>query len=265
MPRTLRNLLLSSVPLALLVCTASVFLITRASIETNVPATQGSAASQADRGPRNLFLQPDAFRFSRRLGKRFGPSSRAASVITGFVTIDGVQRPVTITRRQTRKGENVELNLAGRSLTWNADEGARAVSSPPNVTERLVIERLTYDSPDYFVLAQLRGASYFTVAQNVRPDNAPDEYDGPVWTVIRVDDPQLDEAVRPASSWRLYYLNSQTGLIDRIVSQSGGETVAAEIVNWSQQSGEKAPSQITWSIGGRVVMSYQSTSVSHNE
>lgn len=264
MPRMLRNLLLCSV-LALLVCATSVFLITRASIETNVPATQGSAASQADRGPRNLFVQPEAFRFSRRLGKRFAPASRAAAVITGFVTIDGVQRHLTLTRRQTRKGEDVELNLAGRPLTWNADTGARAVSSLPSATERLVIERLTYDSPDYFILAQLRGASYFTVAQNVRPENAPDDYNGPVWTVVRVDDPQHDEAVRPASSWRLYYLNSQTGLIDRIVSQSGGETVAAEIVNWSQQSGEKAPSQITWSIDGRVVMSYQSTSVSHNE
>lgn len=260
-----RNLLLCSVSLALLVCATSVFLITRASIETNVSATQSSSASQADRGPRNLFLQPEAFRFSRRLGKRFSPSSRAASVITGFVTLDGVQRPVSITRRQTHKGENIELNLAGRSLSWNADTGTQAVSSLPSATERLVIERLTYDSPDYFVLAQLRGASYFTVAQNVRPENAPDDYNGPVWTVVRVEEPQLDESVRPASPWRLYYLNSQTGLIDRIVSQSGGETVEAEIVNWSQQSGEKAPSQITWSIGGRVVMSYQSTFVSHNE
>jgi hypothetical protein len=119
-------------------------------------------------------------------------------VITGFVTIDGIQRPVTITRRQTRKGENVELNLAGRSLTWNADEGARAVSSSPSVTERLVIERLTYDSPDYFVLAQLRGASYFTVAQNVRPENAPDEYDGPVWTVIRVDESATRRSSAPS-------------------------------------------------------------------
>lgn len=264
MPRMLRNLLLC-VPLALLVCATSVFLVTRASIETFMPASQGSATSQADRGPRNLFLQPEAFRFSRRLGKRFDPSSRAASVLTGTVTIDGVQHHVALKRRQTRKGENVELTFAGRFLTWKAEEGARAVASLPSETERLVIERLTYDSPDYFVLAQLRGASYFTVAQNVRPENAPDNYDGPVWTVVRVEDPQRDEAVRPASSWRLYYLNSQTGLVDRIVSQSGNETVEAEIVNWSQQSGEKTPSQITWSIGGRVLMSYQSTSVSHNE
>jgi hypothetical protein len=264
MPPMLRNLVLCSVPLALLVCAASVFLTTRASIETTESTTQGSA-SPGDSIPRNVFMQPEAFRVSQRLGQRFNPSSRATSMLTGFLTIDGVERPVTITRRQTRNGENVELVLAGRLMTWTAEEGARAVSGVPSETERLVIERLTYDSPDYFVLAQLRGASYHTVAQNVRPENAPDNYGGPLWTIVRVEDPQLDERVRPASPWRLYYLNSQTGLVDRIVSQSGGETVEAEIVNWSQQSGEKTPLQITWSTGGRVVMSYQSTSVSHNE
>jgi hypothetical protein len=263
MSRTPRNHLLCLVSLAVLVCVTSAFLITRASIDTSAPATQVAAPAQVERGPRNLFLQPEALRVSRRLGKRFGPSSRAASVLTGIVTIAASEQPVTITRSKSEKGENVELLVASRGFTWGAEEGTRAASGTPTDLEHLLIERLVYDSPDYFVLAQLRGASYFTVAQNVRPENAPDNYDGPLWTVVRIDDPQSNQAARPKSSWRLYYINSQTGLIDRIVSHLNDETVEAQITSWTEQSGEKTPSQITWSVAGRAVMSYQVTSVSH--
>src|SRR5262249_23229776 len=100
---------------------------------------------------------------------------------------------------------------------------------------------------------------------NVRPGNAPDDYSGPLFTVVRVDGPQSVEASRSKNSWRLYYINSQTGLIDRIVSQLGNQDVEAEISAWSEVSGEKLPSRITWSISGRTVMSYQLSSVSADE
>jgi hypothetical protein len=174
------------------------------------------------------------------------------------------QQVLSITRRQVGDGESVELLSAGRVLTWSASEGAKVALSAPTADERLLVERLIYDSPDYFVLAQLRGASYFRVAQNVRPPEAPDNYTGPLWTVVRVDEPQIEESVRPRSSWRLYYINSNTGLIDRIVSRLGDETVEAEIISWTEHDGEKIPSQVTWSIAGRAVMNYQVTSVNQS-
>ena len=189
----------------------------------------------------------------------------ATSAMSANLTIAGSDQRVTVTRRQVAKGESVELSLAGRLLTWNVEEGTRSISSTPTSTERLLLERLIYDSPDYFVLAQIRGASYSTVAGNVRPSGAPDNYDGPLWTVVRVDEPPAKETPNPQSNWRLYYINSQTGLIDRIVSQIDGESVEAEISAWHESSGEKTPSHITWSSGGRVVMTYQLTSVSHSK
>lgn len=265
MSQTQRNLLPVVVCLGL-VSVASAFLISRASIDASALATtrQVSAAAAVARGPKNRFLQPEAVRVSRRLGKRFGSSSRAVSVLTGTITVGENAQPVTLTRRLSETGESVELLGASGALTWRSDEGARAPSRTPTAFERLLIERLVYDSPDYFVLAQLRGASYFTVARNVRPENAPDYYDGPLRTVVRIDDPQSNEAVRPTSSWRLYYINSHTGLIDRIVSQLNDETVEARITSWTEQSGEKTPSEIIWSVGTRTVMSYQVISVSHN-
>ena len=263
MSRLLRGLRLCSVSLAVLVCSTSAFLITRAAIERSASVTPVSAPISGDRDPRNIVRQPEALRLGQRLGKRLGPSSRAAAVVGGRVTTGGGDQLVTITRRETRKGEDVELVLNGRALRWNAQEGVQAVSTTE--TERVLFERIIFDSPDYFVLAQLHGAGYFTVARNVRPPGVPDDYSGPLWTIVRVDEPQTAVALQPTSPWRLFYINSATGLIDRIVSRLGDETVEALISSWTEQSGEKVPAQITWSIAGRPVMSYQATSFSHNE
>jgi hypothetical protein len=257
------SFLLSGACIAVVTCATSAVLITLASIKSQPASTQiGKTANTVFR---NRYLQPEALRVSRRLGKRFTSSVATASSIAATVTIAGNEQPVTITRRQQETSETVELGLAARLLTWTANDGTKTASGTPTDEERLLLERLTYDSPDYFVLAQLRGASYFTVARNVRPEKAADSYDGPLWTIVRVDDPQSDQTLRPKSSWRLYYINSQTGLIDRIVSQLGDETVEAEISAWTEVSGEKVPSSITWSSSGRILMTYQLSSFSRSE
>ena len=116
------------------------------------------------------------------------------------------------------------------------------------------MERLIYDSPDYFVLAQLTGASYYTVVRNLRPDDAPDNYEGPLWTVVRVDDPSHDEQARAGSRWRLFHLNTITGLIDRIISEEQGQKIEAGFSDWTERSGEKFPATITWTSNGQVLM-----------
>lgn len=263
MSRMLRSLRLCSVSLVVLVGLTSVFFITRASIATST--TQPSAPIPTDRDSRNIYRQPEAMRMGQRLGKRLGPSSHAAEVTAGRVMSADGDHWVSITRRQTKKGEDVELFLDGRALRWNAQDGTPGNLNSTTETDRVLFERLAFDSPDYFVLAQLHGAAYFTVARNVRPPDVPDDYAGPLWTIVRVEEPPATGALQPTSPWRLYYINSDTGLIDHIVSRLGDETTEARISSWTEQSGEKVPSQITWSIDGRVVMSYQATSVSHNE
>jgi hypothetical protein len=208
-------------------------------------------------------MQPEAVRVARRLGKRFNPSSRTASVLTGTLTIDGSAQPVTITRSQSNQGESIDLLVASRALTWRAEEGARAAASTLIDMERQLVERLVYDCPDYFVLAQLRGASYYTVARNVRPDYAPDNYDGPLWTVVRVEEPRSDEPNKQlVSRWRLFYLNSSTGLIDKVVSEEQGQPLEASFSDWTEQSGEKFPAVVTWTSQGKPVMTFNLTNLS---
>lgn len=265
MSRKSKTFTLCAVSVGIVACATGIFLITRASAESPTPNTQVAAQRPNTRGPRNLFLRPEALSVSRRLGNRFKPSSRAVSTTTGNLTMGGSQQPVTIVRRQTETGEMVELLVGSRGLTWGDGEGIRAGSGPPTETERLLVERLILDSPDQFVLAQLRGASYFTVARTVRPNDAGDDYRGPLWNLVRVDEARQDESVRPLSTWRIYYINIETGLPDRVEYQLNGQEIKAEILAWSEQNGEKTPSQMRWSSGHQIIMEYRAVSVSHNQ
>ena len=239
---------------------------------SSVPARASSGAQDQkakakDRSLRNLSLQPEAFNLGRRLGTRFSPGKREKSILVGTVTIGTERRIVQTIRTQRDDGEQVEIKIAGApgALTWDAGQGALSSSSRANAGDRELIERLVLDSPDQFVLAQLRGTSYYTVARNVRPVNAGDNYTGRLWDIVRVNDPEPDETKRPQSRWRLYYLNAVTGLIDRIESEVGGQRIVAEISGWTDQNGEKVPTQITWTRQGQTVMQYSLTNFSHAE
>lgn len=239
-----------SVCLVVVVCVTGAFLITRASVDRATPNNENAVPAAISHGGSTLSRQPEALRVSRRLGKRFEPSSRAASVLTGKVSIGGSEQPLTIIRRQSDQGEDVEVRLAGRIVKGDSREN------------QLLAERLTYDSQDYFVLAQLAGASYYTVSRFVRPDHAPDNYEGPLWTVVRVDDPSLDKETRQASKWRLFYLNSITGLVDKIVSEENGQPIEASFSDWTERGGEKFPATIAWTSHGQILMTLNLTNFS---
>jgi hypothetical protein len=147
-------------------------------------------------------------------------------------------------------------------LSWDAQQGALENDQQATGSKRELIERLVFDGPDQFVLMQLRGASYYTVARSVRPVDAADGYNGPLWTIVRVNAPQRDEAKTATSRWRLYYINTATGLIDRIESEVEGQRIVAEISSWTEQNGEKLPAQIVWTRAGKTLMQYSLTNFS---
>lgn len=235
-------------------------------IETSNSTAQSTQARTKSSGPRNLSLQPEAFNMGRRLGQRFSSSKREKSVLIGTLTIGSERRIVQTTRTQTDDGEQVEITIAGSqgSLTWDRGQGALSSSGRATGSDRELIERLVLDSPDQFVLAQLRGASYYTVVRNVRPDDANDGYAGPLWNIVRVGDPQTDNEKQPESRWRLYYINTTTGLIDRIVSEVQGQQITAEL-KWTEAGGETLPAQIVWTRQRRTIMQYNLSNFSHAE
>lgn len=262
MYRRSKTVLLCAWSIAFLACAAGAVLISR-----NVAVTAGQTLTQSRAAGkvRNLSLQPEAFKLSRRLGSRFAPSRQLTSMLVGTLTTGTVQQNVTITRQQTSSGEDVQVAIAGdaTTLAWTDAEGSKASGSTLNEAQQTLIERLALDTPDQFVLAQLRGASYYTVAHNVRADaGGSDNYDGPLWDIVRVEEPQSESVRRLLSNSRLYYINLQTGLIDKIVSELKGETIEANIIQWTEQAGEKLPSHVTWKRSNETVQEFRLASAS---
>lgn len=236
--------------------------------KSSTPALlQVTTTPQRGRLHSHLSLQPEADRFRRRLGQRFTAPGRERATLVGTLTTGAQQYQVRIFRTQGDDGEQVEISLNGgpASLTWNKNDGAKSAGSTAVGIERSLIERLALDSPDQFILAQLRGASYYTIERFVQPADVkdPDAYAGPVWDLVRVREPEGAEQNRSQSSWRLYYINSATGLLDKVISQEQGVTVAAEVSEWVTQSGEKVPTRITWSRNQLPVMELVINGVSH--
>jgi hypothetical protein len=269
MPSKFKKPLYLSVILIVLVSTTVAIVKSTASLPSAGTIDSGALSPQSERAEqsardRNLSLQPEAFNLSRRLGKRFASGKRAQSALIGTLTIGAERKVVRVIRRQTDDSEQVEINLAGsrEPLTWEAGQRAKEAGEGAG-SERDLIERLVLDSPDQFVLAQLRGTSYQTVGRNVRPEEAGNDYAGPLWNVVRVNDPQRGAQKRAHSPWRLYYINARTGLIDRIVSEVDGERIEAALSGWTEVNGEKVPGEITWTRRGQTIMQFRLTNFSH--
>ena len=248
-----KTVLLWTLPVVILACAVGAVLIRGTSSQTPVQPRSGKA--------RNLSLQPEAFKLSRRLGNRFASSRETSSTLAGTLITGTLQQEVNVVRSQTSTGEDVRIGIEGAALTWSDAQGPGASGANVNEGQRMLIERLVLDSPDQFVLAQLRGASYYTVAHNVRDDlDGSDNYNGPLWDVVRVTEPETGRGRRPLSNWRLYYINVQTGLIDKIVSEFRGEKIEANVLQWVDQAGEKIPSHIVWKRGNETVQEFRLTS-----
>lgn len=217
---------------------------------------------------RNLSLQPAAQSFARRAGRRFVEAGREASVMVGELTVGGERKHVRILRLQDYSGERVEVSLGGgrATLSWDAEQGPLSSGREAGGVERALLERLVMDSPDQFALAQLRGASYYTVARAARPanDGGAEGYAGPLCDIVRVGEPAREDGKGWAAGWRLYHVNTRTGLIEKIVSEDeGGAGVEAVLSEWGTHAGEALPSRVTWSRDGQVFMELTIQNVGH--
>ena len=214
-------------------------------------------------------LQPEARKLSRRIGgNRFTSKTRSSLILEGALKTSTGQQAIQIVRSQNARGERVEirgLSLDSAPLIWTEGSGFHSLSRSLTLQEKTLTEQLAFDSVDYFILAQLRGASYYIVARNVRSERAEDNNANGPWDVIRVDDPEEDPQKKPLSPWRLYYLARTTGLIDKIISEVSGERTEAHLSEWKEQSGEKFPTMITWSNQNGVLMTFTLTKVLSNQ
>jgi hypothetical protein len=234
------------------------------------PSTEApGVATQSHKRRRNLSLRPEAFNFSRRVGRRFNAPGRERATMIGTLNVGTEQHDIVITRLQGDEGEGVTVSLDGGAplISWDQaqhEQGAGETGARASVRQRALMERLVLDSPDQFVLAQLRGASYNTVLHSARPVEAggADDYTGAVYDVVRVSEPRR-EHVAGNVRWQLFYLNTQTGLVEKIVSEDDGARVEAAFTEWDEQDGEQFPRRIRWSRLGQPLMELTITGLSY--
>ena len=204
-----------------------------------------------------LGLQPAADRMRRKLGRRFQESGREVSESAGVLTIGAERHSIVIVRTRDDDGERVSIALDGGPLkyTWNGSDGSQSQGKSATENERSLIERVALDSPEQFVLAQLRGAAYYTAARGVRPASAgnSDDYKGPIWDVIQVSEPDRGRN-KPESTSRLYYVNNSTGLIERTTSRDRLGVVESEFSDWATLDGDLVPLLTTWTLSKQVIM-----------
>jgi hypothetical protein len=232
--------------------------------QTTTAAPQNSTTTSGNNRAR-IGRQPEALKLSRALGKRFQAATGGQSTLSGTLAMGSDEQNVSFSRTPGETWENIDALLGSEQthLTWNGQQGALSSNNAASDDETLLIERLSLDSPDHFVLAQLSGASYYTVGRNIRPADAggSDNYTGPTWDIVRVGEPAGAHSLSP---WRLYYINSTTGLLDKVVSEIQGVQVVAELSGWTEVQGEKVPSHITWSRQGQVIMQFSLANFSHS-
>jgi hypothetical protein len=240
--------ILLAASLVLVICIGAAILVSRSVLSKTRKTSSVTQAISTGAKARNLSLQPDALKMSRRLGNRFAPLRRDLSLVSGNLIIGTNSQSVTITRQQTDIGERIQIAVGTGTFTWSDAEGAKAPTGVLNDTQRLLIERVVFDSPDWFVLAQLRGASYHVVGRNIRPAEVggSENYTGPVWDIVRVTDSESDSQKTPFSPWRLYFINSKTGLIDKIVCDLDREQIETTFSDWTVVGGETVPARIVW-------------------
>lgn len=224
--------------------------------ETTQQVETSTVTQASPPGSRNLFLRPETRRVGRSSGRRLSSAGQHTSAFAGTLRIGSQVHGIQVVRRQTSDGESLEIMLDGSAvlLNWDAEQGARTTGRTLSVLERDLVERLVFDSPDQFVLAQLRGASYYTLASDVRPTEASDGYTGPLWDVVRVSE-QADTPGKDRSLWKLYYVNVRTGLIDKVESEVAGQAMSASFT-WSKQDTESFPLRITWTRAGQPFMEF---------
>ncbi len=204
-----------------------------------------------------LSLQPVADRMRMRLGQRFKQAGREISESAGTLTIGTDRHAIVIVRIRNDDGESVSIGLDGgpQKYFWTAADGAQSQGKTAAGIERALIERLALDNPDQFVLAQLRGAAYYTAARAVRPAGVGDseDYQGPIWDVVQITEP-ANLTTKPECIARLYYINNATGLIDKSLSRDQSGPIYAEFTDWVTLGGELLPLRTTWRLEKQVIM-----------
>lgn len=222
----------------------------RTATPSQIPQTPAFAVNRAQ-------LSHHVVRALDALGDRFESPGRARCILAGTLTrrtgATRVSTPVVVVREFPDKLRFEEQTLSGiRVLGHDGTRswGSRGLSEE----DAILVEELARDSLERFITSQAMGEATLHLGDMFRMDDGTEAtYAGPFYDILRVDDNFAESASRPT----LYYLNSRTGLPERIVYQrnAGGTAVKVEVEfsEWITVTGQKLPRSTVWKEDGVVV------------
>lgn len=222
---------------------------------------------QSGQQPRGLTvnraqLDRHVVRALNALGDRFERPGQERSILIGtFTRYTGADKGTTqvqITREFPDKLRFEEQTPSG--LRVFRFDGQRpwvgSGSGTPTDEEARFIEALVRDTVEHFIAGQLASDATRVLGDQYRlDDGSASNYQGPYYDILKVVDTftsanQTDR--RPA----FYYLNSQTGLPEKIVyeQQAGAVRVEEEFSDWVTVLGQQIPRGIVRKENGVPVL-----------
>jgi hypothetical protein len=197
------------------------------------------------------------------LGDRFETPGKARTILRGTLTRHaGSARgatPVAVVR-EFPDGLRVE-ELTGPGGRVLGHDGSRpwARGGGPSGEELALVEALARDSVEHFVAGQAAGDATLHLGDMFRLDDGSGPgYAGPFYDILRVDD-TFAAADGIQSRPTLYYLNSRTGLPERIAyerEEGAAIKVEVEFGDWATVSGQKVPRRTVWKENGVVTAEF---------
>jgi hypothetical protein len=159
---------------------------------------------------------------------------------------------LTIIRELPDKLRIEETSLTSQRTIGNDGSRPWSRTGSPSTEDLRLIETIVRDSVEHFIAGQVRGDATFHLGDMFRADDGSNQnYDGPFHDILRVDDAfETPEGTKTRPT--LFYLNSRTGLLEKIVYEREEGKIEVEFGEWITIASQKTPGRIIWKENGSV-------------
>lgn len=216
---------------------------------------------------------PQAFGMNRReldqrvvraldsLGDRFEvPGKERVTLSANFTHYRGAAKATgqaTIIRELPTKLRFTEHTATGaRAMGFDGNTfWAWGSSDTPQGGDLQLLEFLVWDSVEFFITGQANGAATRVLGDRFRLDDGRNlEYTGPFYDALKVDE-DFTSSTGNLRRPTIYYLNSRTGLPERMVYDHPSREktrVIIELTNWLTIGDQKLPGKVTRKENGAM-------------